>query len=193
MVEFEEVMIQIRRANKWKTHRAFSSRQMSYNVIERTCVEELKLSWTPSDHEINYDFSDHASPPLGQCELDWGWEEGSATITDTFLVVEEVKGTPYSVILGPATDRLPFASAWNIDVFTIVMSRRSKGTVFLSNVHKKIVDNRIAEQQEEQRERARLSALRRPDEKAQDDARIRERRAKKKREEQENAQRAKLA
>jgi hypothetical protein len=59
--------------------------------------------------------------------------------------------------------------------------------------HKKNADTRITEQQEQRRERDRLAALRRPDEKALDDARIRERRAKRKREEQENAQKAKPA
>jgi hypothetical protein len=56
-----------------------------------------------------------------------------------------------------------------------------------------LADSGIIEKQAEQRERARVAALRRPDEKAQDDARIRERRAKKRKEEQDKAQRAKLA
>jgi hypothetical protein len=56
-----------------------------------------------------------------------------------------------------------------------------------------LADSGIIEKQLEQRERARLAALRRSDEKAQDDARIRERRAKKRKEEQDKAQRAKLA
>jgi hypothetical protein len=61
------------------------------------------------------------------------------------------------------------------------------------HAHGKNADTRITDDQERRRERDRLAALRRPDEKALDDARIRERRAKKKREEQDNAQKAKLA
>jgi hypothetical protein len=128
MAEFKEEMIQIRRSQNFKPHHALSSRQMSCNIIRRACVEKLKQPWTPSVDGINYDFSDYASPPLGRCELDWGWDEGSATLTDTFVVVEEIKGTPYDVILGPAVARLPFEEPWNTNIFTIVMSRRSKGT-----------------------------------------------------------------
>ena len=127
MVGFEEVDIQIRRSRKSIPYRALSSPQMSCNIIERACVEELKQPWTPSDDGINYDFSDHASPPLGRCELDWGWQEGSATVTDTFIVVEEIKETPYRVILGPAVVKLPFAPSWDIDILTVVMSRQSEG------------------------------------------------------------------
>ena len=56
-----------------------------------------------------------------------------------------------------------------------------------------LADSGIIEKQLEQRERVRLAVLQRTDEKAQDDARIRERRAKKRKEEQDKAQRAKLA
>jgi hypothetical protein len=128
MAEFKEVMIQIRRSRRFIPHQALSSAQMSCNIIKRACVEELRQPWTPSVDGINYDFSDHASPPLGRCKLDWGWDGGSATRTDTFVVVEEIKGTPRGVILGPTDAQLPYAEPWNIDIFTIVMSRRSRGT-----------------------------------------------------------------
>lgn len=128
MAEFKQEEIQIRRLRKSIIELALLSPKISCNIIERACVEESKQSWTPSDSGINYDFSDHASPPLGRCELDWGWAEGSATVTDTFIVVEEIKGTSRRVILGPTLAKLPLAPPWNINVLTIVMSRRSRGT-----------------------------------------------------------------
>jgi hypothetical protein len=137
MAEVEEVEIQIRYARKRKseTYRAMPNRQISCNIVERACVEALKLPWTRADHGITYDFSDHASPPLGRCELDWGWEEGSATLTDTFIVVEEVKRTPCSVILGPTVSRLPFVPPFGHDVYTFAMAIRSKGTVRSHTIH----------------------------------------------------------
>jgi hypothetical protein len=133
MTEPAEVSIVIRRTRKWKTYRVISNPPVSCNLIEKAFVEALKRPWTRSDDGITYDFSDHASPPLGRCELDWGWEEGSATCTDTFIVVEEVKGTSCSVILGPADKRLPFNEPWNISILTFAMRKRSKGT--LPSIH----------------------------------------------------------
>lgn len=51
-------------------------------------------------------------------------------MSDTFIVVEEVKGTLCKVILGPAVGRLPFAESWEIGnhVYTYAMSRQTKGT-----------------------------------------------------------------
>jgi hypothetical protein len=130
MADFKEVEIRITRwPRKAKTCRAMSSQQVSCNIIERAFVEALKRPWTRSDCGIDYDFSQHASPPLGQCEITWGWKGVTATLSGTFIVVEEVKGTPYKVILGPIGGQLPFGESWDVGnhVYTFAMSRQTKG------------------------------------------------------------------
>jgi hypothetical protein len=131
MTDFKEEEIRIIRwPRKPKICRAMSSQQMSCNIIERAFVEALKRPWTRSDCGVNYDFSQHASPPLGQCEITWGWKGATATLSDTFIVVEEVKGTSCKVILGPTAGRLLFAESWEVGnhVYTYAMSRQTKGT-----------------------------------------------------------------
>ena len=132
MTDFKEEEIEIVQGpSKSKTFRAVSSQQISCNLIERACVEELKRPWTHSDQGINYDFSHYASPPLGRCELTWGRIEGSTSRKDTFIIVEEVKETPYSIILGPTASQLLPVPAWNIgnSVLTYVLMRQSAGNL----------------------------------------------------------------
>src|SRR5271154_5532211 len=131
MADFDEVEIRITRwPRKAKTYRAMSSQEVSCNIIERAFVEALKRPWTRSACGGNYDFSQHASPPLGQCEITWGWNGATATLSDTFIVVEEVKVTSCKVILGPTAGQLLFAESWEVGnhVYTYAMSRQTKGT-----------------------------------------------------------------
>ena len=72
MAEFEQKEIEISDAvEDFRSYPAVSNPQISYNVIERALIEALQWPWTRSDLGITYNFSDHASPPLGQCELNW--------------------------------------------------------------------------------------------------------------------------
>jgi hypothetical protein len=194
MTDFKEEYIEIAYGfSKSKTFHAVSSQQISCNLIERACVEELERPWTRSDQEINYDFSHYASPPLGQCTLTWG-RIGGTSWEDTFIVVEEVKQIPYSIILGPAAGRLPLGPAWNVgnNVYTYVLMRQTAGNLTFPSSFRKLADRRFTEKQQEQKEKVRLAALRNPEEMAQEEARIRRRWAKKK-EEQNRIQRAKVS
>jgi hypothetical protein len=127
MAELEEVDIEISDAvEDFRPYRAVSNPQISYNIIERALIDALQWPWTRSDFGITYNFSDHASPPLGRCELNWCWKGSAITRPNTFIVVEEVKGTSYGVIIGPAGRQLPFTPSSN-NIFTFTISTRSKG------------------------------------------------------------------
>jgi hypothetical protein len=194
MADFQEEEIRIVRwPAKVKTYRVLLSPQMPCNIIERAFVEALKRPWTRSDGGINYDFSQHASPPLGRCEITWGWKGATATQSDIFIVVEEVKGTPCKVILGPTVGQLPFAESWEAGshVYTFAMARQTRGNLFFTMpVMAKLADNEIIDQQRDRNERANLATQRKGEERALDDARTRERWEKKRRDQQENNRRA---
>ena len=129
MTESKEVEIEISDAvEDFRTIRAVSNPQMSYNIIERAVVEGLQWQWTPSDVEVPFNFSDHASPPLGRCELTWCWKESPITRSDVFVVVQEVKGTSRGVIIGPAGPQLRVVESSD-DILTFTQSTRSKGTM----------------------------------------------------------------
>ena len=196
MAESEEVDIEIldigRR--KYKNFTAVIVRQVACNIIERSCVEILRQPWTRSDGEISYDFGDYASPPLGQCELDMAgpWTRYSTTSLSAFIVVEEVKGTSHRIILAPSARKGPEVPPASNDIYIVGVRNRTKGKLpFPVLLIANFVDDRITEQQQEQKDRVQVAAQRRPVEKAQDDAKILERREKKRQEEEEAAQRAK--
>jgi hypothetical protein len=127
MAELEEVDIEISDAvEDFRSYRAVKNPQISYNIVERALVEALQWPWTRSDFGITYNFSDHASPPLGRCELNWCWKGSAITRPNAFIVVEEVKGTSCSVIIGPAGRQLPFTPSSN-NIFTFTIYTRSKG------------------------------------------------------------------
>ena len=131
MSDFEGVDIVIGRGPlETKTYRAAMNQQLPCNLIERACIENLKRSWTKADCEITYDIDQHASPPLGRCNLTWGRIMGG-TRKDTFVVVEEIKNTSCSVMLGPAVDLHPPAPSFTIgnNVYTFVLSRQTNGNL----------------------------------------------------------------
>jgi hypothetical protein len=128
MADLEEVEIEIvnRGTRKYTTLPALLSQRASCNIIERACLEELRRPWTRCESGITYDFSDHASPPLGQCEFPWSWKGCSATASAVFIVVEKVEGTACRIILGPSARQKPVVPAAN-DALTFTTSKRTKG------------------------------------------------------------------
>ena len=128
MAELEQVQIDILiGGGNCRTLRAVSSDRVSCNIIERARLEALRLPWTRSGCGINYDFSDHASAPLGQCSLSWGWKGTSATAWATFVVVEIVKVTSFGVIVGASGRQKPVMLPAN-DIYTFGTYKRSQGT-----------------------------------------------------------------
>jgi hypothetical protein len=111
---------------KYTTLSALLSQGASCNIIERACLEELRRPWTRGESGITYDFSDHASPPLGQCEFRWGWKGCSATASAVFVVVEKIEGTACRIILGPSAHQKRVDPEAN-DVLTFTTSKRTKG------------------------------------------------------------------
>jgi hypothetical protein len=188
MAELEEVAIDIFGPRTYNTYFVVSSPQISCNIIERAFFEALQRPWTRSAAGINYDFGDYASPPLGRAEVYWGWK-GGATSGDMFIVVEQVKGTSCGIILGSRARQRPVVEPSN-EVYAFAMYIRSRGTSSYLFSHSELADDGVAEQQQERRERGKLATQRNADEKAQDDAKIKERRAKKKKEEQGHNPRA---
>jgi hypothetical protein len=176
---------------KYTTLSALLNQRAPCNIIERACLEELQRPWTRCESGIAYDFSDYASPPLGQCGFPWSWKGCSATASTVFIVVEKIEGTACRVILGPSASQKPVIPAPN-DVLTITTSKRTKGMLssLFHSCH--LADYSTTEEQDEHRERVRLAVLRRANEKAQDEARIREGWEKEEREKRE-AHRARLA
>lgn len=193
MADLEEVEIETVNlgTRKYTTLRALLSQRVSCNIIERACIEELRRPWTRCESGIAYDFSDHASPPLGQCGFQWGWKGCSATASAVFIVVEKIEGTACRIILGPSARQKPVVPAAN-DALTFTTSKRTKGMLSSLFHSWHLTDYGTTEEQDEHRERVRLAVLRRANEKAQDEARIREGWEKKEREKQE-AHRARLA
>jgi len=176
---------------KYTTLSALLSQRVSCNIIERACLEELRRPWTRDESGITYDFSDHASPPLGQCEFRWGWKGCSATASTVFVVVEKIEGTACRIILGPTACEKPVVPAAN-DALTFTTSKRIKSMLSSLSHSWHLADCSTTEEQDEHRERVRLAVLQRANEKAQDEARIREGWEKKEREKQE-APRARLS
>lgn len=129
MAESEEPEIEILRVDtrKFETRRAVLSQNASCNIIERTCLEGLKRSWSRADNGIIYDFSDYASPPLGWCELNWKWKGCSASAWATFVVVEKIEGSTCGIMLGPSGRQKPVIRTSN-DVLTFALRNRANGT-----------------------------------------------------------------
>ena len=187
-VQIETVNLETR---QYITLAALSSQRASCNIIERACLEELRRPWTRCESGIAYDFSDHASPPLGQCRFQWNWKGCSATASDVFIVVEKIEGTACRIILGPSACQKPVVPTAN-DALTYTMSKRTKGMLSSLFHSWHLANYGTTEEQDKHRERVRLAVLRRANEKTQDKARIREGWEKKEREKQE-AHRARLA
>jgi hypothetical protein len=169
---------------EYTTLSALLSQRVSCNIIERACLEELRRPWTRGESGITYDFSDHASPPLGQCGFQWSWKGCSATASADFIVVEKIEGTTCRIILSPSAHQKPVVPTAN-DVFTFTTSKRTKGMLSSLFHSWNLADYSTTEKQDEHRERVRLAVLRRANEKVQDKARIREGWEKKEREKQE--------
>jgi hypothetical protein len=191
MADSEEAEIEIVNlgTQKYATLRALLSQRASCNIIERACLEELRRPWTRCESGIAYDFSDHASPPLGQCRLQWGWKGCSATASAVFIVVEKIEGTACRIILGPSACQKPVVPA-AYDALTFTTSARTKGMLSSLFHSWHLADYDTTEEQDEHRERVRLAVLGRANEKAKDEARIREGWEK---EREKQAHRAKLA
>ena len=83
--------------NGRKVFEAIKDYQMPFNIITKTCIDQLEQPWFRFNGEVNYKFNRYASPPLGYCQLAWTWEEGASTWLNTFIVVERAT---YDVILG---------------------------------------------------------------------------------------------
>jgi hypothetical protein len=175
---------------QYTTLSALLSQRVSCNIIERACLEELRRPWTRCESGITYDFSDHASPPLGQCGFQWSWKGCSATASTVFIVVEKIEGTACRIILGPSAGEKRVVPPAN-DALTITTSKRTKGMLSSLFHSWHLADYRTTEEQDEHRERVRLAVLRRANEKAQDEARIRE--GWEKEREKQEPQRARLA
>src|SRR5436853_2040882 len=109
MADLKEVEIEVANlgTQKYTTLPASLSQRASCNIIERACLEELGRPWTRCESGLTHDFSDHASPPLGQCSFQWGWKGCSATATAIFIVVEKIEGTTCRIILGPRPGQKP--------------------------------------------------------------------------------------
>jgi hypothetical protein len=193
MADLKEAEIEIANleTRRYTALPALLSERAPCNIIERACLEELRQPWTRCESGIAYDFSDYASPPLGQCGFQWSWKGCSATASTVFIVVEKIERTACRIILGPSASQKPVIPAAN-DVLTFTTSKRTKGMLssLFHSCH--LADYSTTEEQDEHRERVRLAVLRRANEKAQDEARIREGWEKKEREKRET-HRARLA
>jgi hypothetical protein len=110
----------------YTTLHALSSQRESPNIIERACLEESGRTWSCRESGITHDFSDHASPPLGQCEFQWSWKGCSATWSDVFIVVEKIEGTACRIILGRSAGQKPVVPPGN-DALTFTTSKRTRG------------------------------------------------------------------
>ena len=126
MTELAEVEIDICRKTGPKHYEAVSSDQLSYNLIEKNIIDALQVTWTRVAVGITYDFIGFASPPLGQCRLDWRWKERGATWCDTFTVVEEIKATSRGVVIGLAGKDRPNVPSSN-DVYVVTLDEKSRG------------------------------------------------------------------
>jgi hypothetical protein len=175
MADLEEAEIEIvnLETRQYTTLRALLNQRASCNIIERACLEELRQPWTRCESGIAYDFSDHASPPLGQCGFQWGWKGCSATASAVFIVVEKIEGTACRVILGPSARQKRVDPTAN-DALTFTTSARTKGMLSSLFHSWHLADYSTTEEQDKHRERVRLAVLRRANEKAKDEARIRE-------------------
>jgi hypothetical protein len=193
MADLKEAEIEIanRETRRYTTLSALLSERVPCNIIERACLEELRRPWTRCESGIAYDFSDYASPPLGRCGFQWSWKGCSATASTVFIVVEKIEGTACRIILGPSASQKPVIPAAN-DALTFTTSKRTKGMLSSLFHSYHLADYSTTEEQDEHRERVRLAALQRANEKAQDEARIREGWEKKEREKRDT-HRARLA